>query len=165
MRVLASIVAVALVSSSAFADALPRATPEDVGMSSERLERLDRAMQAYVDEDRLAGVVTLLARRGKVAHLGTYGMADREAGVAMASDTIFRIASMSKAITSTAAMMLYEEGALALDDPVSKHLPEFAETKVSAPVETPDDGQDEASADAHELVDPTRVCLTNGVRC
>jgi CubicO group peptidase (beta-lactamase class C family) len=156
MRGLAVVLTVALVSSSAFAEALLRATPEDVGMSSERLERLDSAMQKYVDDDRLAGVVTLLARRGKVAHLGAYGMADREAGVAMAPDTIFRIASMSKAITSTAAMMLYEEGALALDDPVSKHLPEFADTMVSARVEMPEEGEDQESEDVYELVHPTR---------
>ncbi len=109
---------------------LPSVAPEKVGLSSERLERIDRVMQQYVDEKRIAGVVTLVARRGKVAHLGTYGMADIEAGKPMQANTIFRIASMTKPIVSVAAMTLYEEGRFQLDDPVSKFIPEFKGLKV-----------------------------------
>ncbi len=109
---------------------LPATVPEKVGLSSERLERIDKVMQQYVDEGRIAGAVTLVARRGKVAHLGTYGMADIEAGKPMQANTIFRIASMSKPIVSVAAMTLYEEGRFQLDDPVSKFIPEFKGLKV-----------------------------------
>ena len=99
-------------------------------MSSERLERLDRAMQRYVDEERLAGIATLIARRGKIAHLGLYGMANRETKKPMRADTLFRIASMTKPITSAAAMILYEEGKLRLDAPVERYLPEFEGARV-----------------------------------
>ncbi len=109
---------------------LPATVPEKVGLSSERLERIDKVMQQYVDEGRIAGAVTLVARRGKVAHLGTYGMADIEAGNPMQANTIFRIASMTKPIVSVAAMALYEEGRFQLDDPVSKFIPEFKDLKV-----------------------------------
>jgi CubicO group peptidase (beta-lactamase class C family) len=83
-----------------------------------------------VDEGRVAGVVTLVARGGRIAHLEAVGQADREAGVPMRADTIFRIASMSKAVTSVAAMMLVEEGRLGLSDPVSRHVPSFKKTTV-----------------------------------
>ncbi len=86
---------------------LPKADPEQVGLSSERLERIDALMNQHVKEKKIAGAVTLVARRGKVAHLGVYGMQDAEAGKPMQADTIFRIASMTKPITSMAAMMLY----------------------------------------------------------
>ena len=110
--------------------ALPRAEPEQVGMSSERLKRLDKVMQRYVDNQRLAGAATLIARRGKIAHLGVYGMANRETEQPMSADTLFRIASMTKPITSAAVMMLYEEGKFRLDQPVEQILPEFAEARV-----------------------------------
>ena len=86
--------------------------PEDVGVSSERLERLDQTVQQYVDEGKVAGVVTLVARKGQVVQFGAYGKRDIESGSPMAKDSIFRIASMSKAITSVAIMMLMEEGKL-----------------------------------------------------
>jgi len=85
-------------------------TPEAVGFSSARLLRIDQAMQRYVDEDKLAGIVTTIARRGKLAHFEKYGMMDVEAGKPMQLDTIFRIYSMTKPITTKASMMLYEEG-------------------------------------------------------
>lgn len=111
--------------------ALPRAaSPEEVGMSSERLERLDKVMRQYVNNQRLAGAVTLIARRGKIAHIGVYGMANRETERHMQSDTLFRIASMTKPITSAAAMMLYEEGKFRLDQPVEQLLPEFKDARV-----------------------------------
>lgn len=117
---------------------LPSVAPEKVGLSTERLERIDKVMQQYVDEGRIAGAVTLVARRGKVAHLGTYGMADIEAGKPMQANTIFRIASMTKPITSVAVMMLYEEGHFLLSDPISKYIPEFKNPQVLVPSSTGD---------------------------
>lgn len=116
---------------SAFGQALARARPEELGMSSERLERLTRAFQGYVDQKQLAGAVVLVARDGRIAYLRAFGAADVEAGQPMREDAIFRIASQSKALISVAAMMLQEEGALLLSDPVSRYLPEFAKTRVA----------------------------------
>jgi CubicO group peptidase (beta-lactamase class C family) len=114
-------------------DGIPTAEPESVGMSSARLERLDAVMQAYVDRNEIAGAVALVARRGKVVHFSALGKQDVENGKAMAHDTIFRIASMTKPIASVALMMLYEEGRFQLRDPVSKWLPEFADMTVAVP--------------------------------
>ncbi len=111
---------------------LVKARPEDVGMSSQRLERLDAFFQQAVREGRTAGAVTMIARRGKVVYARAVGMSDREANRPMSLDTIFRICSMTKPITSVAAMMLYEEGRLMLDDPVAKYIPEFGNAKVLA---------------------------------
>jgi CubicO group peptidase (beta-lactamase class C family) len=120
----------ALVASEAFGQELPAAKPEIVGMSAERLERIGTAVQKSIDEKRIAGAVTLVARRGKVVWFKPQGMMDREAKKAMRPDTIFRICSMTKPITSLAVMMLYEEGHFLLDDPISKYLPEFKNPKV-----------------------------------
>lgn len=109
---------------------LPTAAPEEVGLSSERLQRINTVMQDYVDQQKLAGLTTVVARRGKVVHFEHYGMRNVEAGKPIQSDTIFRIYSMSKPITSTAVMMLYEEGHFQLNDPVSKYIPEFKNVKV-----------------------------------
>jgi CubicO group peptidase (beta-lactamase class C family) len=105
-------------------------TPEEVGLSSARLERLRTVMQGYVDQGKLAGLVTLVARRGEVAHFDCFGMMDIEAGKPMRPDTIFRIYSMTKPITCVAFMMLFEEGRFLLNDPVSKFIPEFADLMV-----------------------------------
>lgn len=107
------------------------ARPEDVGVSSTRLERIDRTVQQYVDQGRVSGVVTLVLRKGQVVQSGAYGKRDIESGSPMAKDSIFRIASMSKAITSVATMMLMEEGKLLLSDPVSKFIPQFKKTTVA----------------------------------
>ncbi len=104
--------------------------PEAVGLSSERLLRINRVMQGYVDDGKVAGIVTAVARRGKVAHFECFGMGDIEAGRPMETHSIFRIFSMSKPITSTAVMMLYEEGRFQLGDPVSKYIPELKDMKV-----------------------------------
>jgi CubicO group peptidase (beta-lactamase class C family) len=109
----------------------PRATPEEVGLSSERLGRLTDAMQAYVEEQRLSGAVTLVARRGRLAYIDAVGSRDREAGQPMREDDIFRIASQTKALVSVGIMMLQEEGRLLITDPVSRYLPEFAQTTVA----------------------------------
>jgi len=114
----------------ALAQELPTAKPESVGLSSERLERISGVVQHEIEDKRIAGAVTLVIRRGKVAWFKAQGMADREAGKAMPTDALFRICSMTKPITSVAVMMLYEEGKFLLDDPVSKYLPEFKNPKV-----------------------------------
>jgi CubicO group peptidase (beta-lactamase class C family) len=108
------------------------APPESVGVSSAGLAALNREMHALVDAGKLAGVTTLVARRGKVVHLDAYGKRDAESGAPVRPDTIFRIASMTKPVTGVAMMMLYEEGKWRLDDPVAKHIPAFADLKVRA---------------------------------
>jgi CubicO group peptidase (beta-lactamase class C family) len=104
--------------------------PESVGLSSERLARIKGVMQSYVDLGVFAGISTLVARKGQVAHLGTFGWQDLETRQPITEHTIFRIYSMTKPITSAAVMMLVEEGKLHLDDPVSRHVPEFKDRKV-----------------------------------
>ena len=115
---------------------LPRVRPEIVGLSTERLARIGEVMQRYVDEGRLGGAVTLVARSGKVAHLQAFGTLDPRTGAAMPTDAVFRIASQSKAVTSVAVMILFEDGKLLLGDPVSKYIPEFKTTTVAVPDET-----------------------------
>ena len=112
--------------------AVPMATPETVGMSSAKLARIGDAMDALVEEKKLAGVVTLVAHKGKVVHLHATGKRDLGASDALKADSIFRIASMTKPITGVAMMMLWEQGRWKLDDPVSKYIPEFADLKVKA---------------------------------
>lgn len=104
--------------------------PEAVGLSTKRLQRIDRAVERSIQDGRIAGAVTLVVRRGKVAWYHAQGMADREDQIPMRPDNIFRICSMTKPITSVAVMMLYEDGYFLLDDPVSKFLPEFKNPKV-----------------------------------
>jgi CubicO group peptidase (beta-lactamase class C family) len=111
---------------------LPSASAEDVGMSGERLGRLAGAMEQLVDDRRLAGVTTAVARHGKLAFFGTFGQRDMEANAPMAPDAIFRIYSMSKPITGVALMILYEEGKFRLSDPVAKYIPEFANLQVAS---------------------------------
>ncbi len=109
---------------------LPAVDPAEVGLSAERLARLDAGMQALVDDGRLAGVVTLLARHGKVAFADVAGVQDVGSGRPMARDSIFRIFSMTKPVTGVAMMMLYEEGKWRLNDPVARYIPELAGLKV-----------------------------------
>ncbi|MFN7985794.1 MAG: serine hydrolase domain-containing protein, partial [Vicinamibacterales bacterium] len=109
---------------------LPRATPESVGMSTERLKRMHEGMQALVDTHQVGGIVTLVARDGKMVDLQTFGYQDVDLKTPMKADSIFRIMSMSKPITSVAVMMLFEDGKLALTDPVSRFIPAFREMKV-----------------------------------
>jgi CubicO group peptidase (beta-lactamase class C family) len=123
------------VHSAAFAQELPIAQPETVGISSERLEYLSDALQEYVDDGELVGAVALVARRGKVVYLEAFGQRDRESASLMQSNTIFRIASQTKALISVGVMMLQEEGRLLISDPVGKYLPEFQETTVAVPKE------------------------------
>jgi CubicO group peptidase (beta-lactamase class C family) len=103
---------------------------ESVGFSSQRLDRIAPAMKSYIDQGKLAGTLTLVARNGKIVYLNAQGMQDREAGIAMSEDTIFRIYSMSKPVTAVAAMTLWEQGKFHMFDPIAKYLPELANMKV-----------------------------------
>jgi CubicO group peptidase (beta-lactamase class C family) len=107
------------------AGSMMSAKPEDVGLSAERLKRATEVVQRSIDSRGVAGAVTLVARRGKIAYFEAQGLADIEANRPMARDSIFRLASMSKPITGVAVMMLVEEGQVRLSDPVSKFIPEF----------------------------------------
>jgi CubicO group peptidase (beta-lactamase class C family) len=102
--------------------------PEKVGLSSERLNRIKTVMQSYVDKNKLPGLITMVARQGKIVHFEKYGVMGVDKP--MQYNTIFQIASMTKPITSVAIMMLYEEGYFQLDDPVAKYIPEFKNLKV-----------------------------------
>jgi len=119
--------------SSALADNLSWSTPESVGMSSERLDRIAPVLQGYVDDGELAGIVSMVARRGEVVHFEHYGTLDMNSGQEVAGDSIFRIYSMTKPITTLAVMLLYEEGLLQLTDPVEKYLPAFEDVRVTGP--------------------------------
>jgi CubicO group peptidase (beta-lactamase class C family) len=106
------------------------AKPEEAGLSAERLQRLDRVVQEYIDKQWIPGAVVLIARHGKIVYYKGLGKDDVEKGNGMDKEAIFRIASQTKAITSTAVMMLYEEGRFLLDDPISDYIPEFKKPKV-----------------------------------
>jgi CubicO group peptidase (beta-lactamase class C family) len=110
--------------------ALNEASPESVGISPERLARIDKMCADAVADGQVPGIVSLVARDGKIVHWKAYGMANNEEGRKLKRDDIFRIASQSKAITSTAVMMLWEEGKFQLDDPISKYIPEFKNPQV-----------------------------------
>ncbi|WP_320779321.1 serine hydrolase domain-containing protein [Streptomyces sp. CRN 30] len=112
--------------------------PDGAGLDAKVLDRLDRHLAERVDEGRLPGFLVAVARGGRVAHLTAYGRRDVAAGLPMAADTLFRIYSMTKPVTSVAALMLVEEGRLSLDDPVERYLPAFAEPRVYAGGEAPD---------------------------
>jgi CubicO group peptidase (beta-lactamase class C family) len=132
----AGVVALAAVLSvTAVVDARPGrdlavASPESVGVSSERLKRLDAGMKGLVDDKRLAGVVTLMARKGKVVHFAAHGKKDLRQPDLIAKDSVFRIYSMTKPVTGVAMLMLFEEGKWRLDEPVSRYIPEFAKLVV-----------------------------------
>lgn len=116
----------------ATAPALPVAAPETVGFTAGGLDRMDAGMQDLVDKKQLAGVVTLVARKGKVVQHKSYGYQDLNKQTPMRTDTIARIYSMTKPVTGVAMMMLYEEGKWKPTDPIARHIPEFANLKVYA---------------------------------
>jgi CubicO group peptidase (beta-lactamase class C family) len=109
---------------------LTEASPESVGVSAERLARIDKMCTEAIQSGDLPGIVSMVVRNGKIVHWKAYGMADNQAGRTLKRDDIFRIASQTKAITSTAVMMLWEEGKFRLDDPISKFIPEFKNPQV-----------------------------------
>ena len=134
VRVMFAFIAIALLSGvrALRADDLLVA-PQSVGFSADGLEALKKSMRAFVDDGKLAGVTMLVARHGKVVYRDAYGVQDLTTKKPVASNTIFRIASMTKPIVGVAMMMLWEQGKWTLDDPVSKHIPEFAGLKVATP--------------------------------
>jgi len=135
---------------AAFAQSLPSAKPEQVGLSSERLQRLMDVIKADVDKRVIPGAVVLVARHGKVAFFETAGTRDPATKVPMTKDTIFRIYSMSKPITSVAAMVLWEDGKFNLSEPVSKYIPQMGGLKVGV------EKKDESGKSVLELVAATR---------
>ena len=122
---------VILVALALTAGTLAPGRPEDVGLSSERLQRINQVVQRYIDEGQITGAVTMVSRKGQVAHFEAQGQMDLEAKAPMRKDAIFRIASMSKPITGVAMMQLYEKGLWKPEDPVSKWFPELANLKVA----------------------------------
>jgi CubicO group peptidase (beta-lactamase class C family) len=122
---------------------LPRATPEDVGLSTAGLARLGRVMQGEVGRGLVPGAVALIARRGQLAYFESFGQRDPASGAPMPKDSIFRIYSMTKPIVSVAAMMLWEEGRFLLSDPIAKYLPELGNVRVAV-VQGADIGQVDA---------------------
>ena len=119
--------------SAVAAQVLPVVAPESAGFSAPRLEKMKAVMQEYVDRQQIAGVITVILRGGRVVSIEPVGRMDVEGNVPMRRDTIFRMASMSKAVTSVAAVILMEDGKLMLTDPVSKYLPAFKNTSVAVP--------------------------------
>ena len=117
---------------------LPTAIPESVGLSSERLDEVTRRLQSHVDARDIAGVVAAVVRHGRLVYLEALGELDRERGLAMRDDALFRLYSMTRPITSLAAMILWEEDRFDLDDPVSMYLPEFADQRVFVDASNPD---------------------------
>jgi CubicO group peptidase (beta-lactamase class C family) len=113
------------------ADPLPRAKPEEVGMSSARLALIAKAVNAEIARDRLPGAVLAIARRDKLVYLETFGHLDKAAGTPMPPDAIFNIASLTKPMTAVAALQLYEQGKLLMEDPLSKYFPKFANAQVA----------------------------------
>ncbi len=117
--------------SAALAKDLGTTKPESVGLSSDRLKRIDAVLKADVEQGKIPGAVLLIARKGKIAYFKSFGMRNKEKGVIMEKDSIFRIYSMTKSVTAVAVAMLLEEGKLLLTDPVSKYIPSFKDVKVA----------------------------------
>ncbi|HYV66932.1 MAG TPA: serine hydrolase domain-containing protein [Myxococcales bacterium] len=148
-RALTALGALCLHAFPVHAQALPTASPEEVGLSSARLGRLGEAMRAEVEAKRLPGAVVLVARKGRIAYFEAVGARDPASGAALSKDAIFRIYSMTKPFVSVAALMLAEEGRLTLTDPVSKFLPAFAKMQVSVA------RKDSSGKTSYELVPAT----------
>ena len=134
-----------LVLASAAAESLPSAKPEEVGLSSERLGRLTKMLRANIAAGEISGAVLLIARHGKIAYFESLGLLDPKAKTPMRKDAIFRIYSMSKAITTVAAMTLFEEAKFTLNEPVGKYLPVLAKMEVAT------DNKPDPEADPHNL--------------
>jgi CubicO group peptidase (beta-lactamase class C family) len=115
------------------AASVPSGTAEQTGLAPDRLQRIHEVMQRYIDAGQISGAVTLVARRGRVAHLEAHGLIDLESKKPMPKDAIFRLASTSKPVTAVAVLMLVEEGKIRLTDPVSRFIPEFKSMKVAVP--------------------------------
>ena len=138
---LISLVAVLLLAVATPGQGIRSVAPNGTGLAPERLERISAVMNDHVAKGHIAGAIGLIARRGKVGYFETYGSQDKEAGVPMKKDTIFRMYSMTKPITGVAVMILYEEGKFFLTDPVSKYLPELGNMKVAVVETDPQTGR------------------------
>ena len=132
-RLSSMLVLVSLLAVVPTAAQVPAGAPDDVGLSGKRLERIGAMIQRAIDTKQISGAVTVVARRGRVAHFEAHGLMDIEANAPMRKDTIFPIASMTKPVTAVAILMLVEEGKIRLSDPVSRFIPEFKDTKVAMP--------------------------------
>src|SRR5260370_5885293 len=128
----------ALIALPLTAASIQETKPEDVGLSRDRLQRIHETIQRHIDAHQIAGAVTLVARKGRIAHLEAHGVMDLESKKPMAKDSIFRIFSMSKPVAGAAILMLVEEGKVRLNDPVSKFIPEFKGMKVAVTQDQPD---------------------------
>ena len=115
----------------AAASSVPTAKPEDVGVSSERLQRVSQMIQRRIAAGEMTGAVTIVARKGKIVHLEAQGVMDLDSKKPVTKDTMFRVASMTKPVTGVAIMMMIEEGKVRLNDPVSRYIPEFKGLKVA----------------------------------
>ena len=131
----------ALLAGPARAQPLPQARPEQVGLSSERLGQVGRVLREEIEKGKFPGAVALVARKGRIAYYESFGVRDPETRAPMTRDSIFRIYSMTKPITSVAIMMLQEQGRLVLTDPVSKFLPQLAHLQVAVEKKDPSSGQ------------------------
>ena len=130
-----------LLAGPALAQPLPQARPEQVGLSSERLAQVGRVLREEIEKGKFPGAIALVARKGRIAYYETFGVRDPETRAPMTRDSIFRIYSMTKPITSVAIMMLQEQGRLVLTDPVSKFLPQLAHLQVAVEKKDPSTGQ------------------------
>ena len=127
-----ALLAALLLTSTLFAREIPSARPEELGLSPAKLGRMEAAAEKMVDDQKVAGIITMVARKGRICHFQAYGSRDLSAGKPMQRDTIVRIYSMSKPITSVAAMILYEQGKVLLDEPVETYIPELRGWQVYA---------------------------------
>ena len=125
------------ISSMVSAATMPTAKPEEMGFSSDRLQRIHELMQRNMDAGNFAGAVTLVARQGRIVHFETHGLMDLDAKKPMAKNAIFRIMSMTKPVVGVSILMLLEEGKVRLNDPVSKYIPQFKDIKVAVPLPSP----------------------------
>jgi CubicO group peptidase (beta-lactamase class C family) len=130
-RFRASMAVLAFTFFASVAATVPSGKPEDVGFSSDRLQRINDVVQRYIDSSQISGAVTMVSRRGRIAHFEAHGLMDIESEAPMRKDAIFRMASMSKPVTGVAILMLMEEGKLRLTDPVSQFIPEFKNPKIA----------------------------------
>lgn len=144
---------------------LPIVAPEQIGLSKERLARIDRVMERHVAENRISGATGLIARRGKIGYFQSWGLMDKEGDKPMRKDTIFRIYSMTKAVTGVAAMILFEEDAFFLNDPVSKFIPELGGLKVAVESFDPVSGKRSYSLEAalHDMTVRDLLRHTSGL--
>ena len=138
VRIPLSILAAALCTTALAADPLPRAKPESVGMSSERLAHLGATLKSEIDKGKFPGAVVAVARKGKLVYYEALGYLDPQAKTPMSKDAIFSIASMTKPMASVALMQLFEEGRVMVNDPVGKHLPMLANMRVAPDLEKPE---------------------------